>query len=516
MLRKLALVGFLLIIRRGSVSQVMLACVLSFMFFSAHVKAWPYKMTADNVLKATTEIQIFLTVLVALASKHEMVDGRALETYDWALFASFMLLVPITFAVTVLRKLQDMHRVLTERSSDKMKHPAAWRAYKKYKAAISGDEDNAFLLSWTELVLQEHVEKNKIEKLDTMLNHRHHEVKFYMPDDTTDETTPRAVTLRSQVVVLSNILRATRKERREVEQTAEDDDSLYSKFTGGFDLVVGSMDAFYGGLEQLIGDCRKDVAVAMFEEHCKVKQCVDCVQSESSGGQDCLAMNTKHVEEKKKRNQECTCFGASMRKFTTSNYGITTTAKREWDLVLVPNSQELSRMANFSSNDQRSKQRRLTIPELFFQASSLMSAKFKEGGDGEIVLSQENQKKEKARSSDHEISTRNLRTQQGQSSKMLYYRLRKGSSIAPIDAVDSVGAPVKSGHPESGDLGGLPGCQQRAGLLQCEPVDKVPDPSVERHCGIAELPVLGCVLRAGRAAREHSRPAAAGCGVCAR
>jgi hypothetical protein len=44
MLRKLTLVGFMVVIDRGGITQCILACFLSFLFFAAHVKAWPYKM----------------------------------------------------------------------------------------------------------------------------------------------------------------------------------------------------------------------------------------------------------------------------------------------------------------------------------------------------------------------------------------------------------------------------------------------------------------------------------------
>lgn len=59
------------------------------------------------------------------------------------------------------------------------------------------------------------------------------------------------------------------------------------------------MDDFYGGLEKLIGDCRKDVAKAMAEEHCEVAACRRCT-----------------------KGPKCTCFGASDLKFTTSNYKV--------------------------------------------------------------------------------------------------------------------------------------------------------------------------------------------------
>ena len=60
MLRKLMLVGMLVIAGRGSVAQLFLALVISFVSFSLQVKLTPYRHAEDNVLKAAVEMHIFL------------------------------------------------------------------------------------------------------------------------------------------------------------------------------------------------------------------------------------------------------------------------------------------------------------------------------------------------------------------------------------------------------------------------------------------------------------------------
>ena len=60
MLRKLMLVGMLVVAGRGSVAQLFLALVISFVSFSLQVKLTPYRHTEDNVLKAAVEMHIFL------------------------------------------------------------------------------------------------------------------------------------------------------------------------------------------------------------------------------------------------------------------------------------------------------------------------------------------------------------------------------------------------------------------------------------------------------------------------
>ena len=44
MLRKVALVGVVGLGEKGSAFQIVLATVLSFLFFAAHVKVWPYHL----------------------------------------------------------------------------------------------------------------------------------------------------------------------------------------------------------------------------------------------------------------------------------------------------------------------------------------------------------------------------------------------------------------------------------------------------------------------------------------
>ena len=51
MFRKLALVGLVLIVGRGTVAQLSIAIVLAFGFFAVHVKCWPYKVCISSELR---------------------------------------------------------------------------------------------------------------------------------------------------------------------------------------------------------------------------------------------------------------------------------------------------------------------------------------------------------------------------------------------------------------------------------------------------------------------------------
>jgi|EP01046_Picozoa_sp_COSAG06_P062399 hypothetical protein len=55
MLRKLALVGLVLLVGRGSTAQLMSALLLSFGFFALQLKISPYKISQDNTYRAATE-----------------------------------------------------------------------------------------------------------------------------------------------------------------------------------------------------------------------------------------------------------------------------------------------------------------------------------------------------------------------------------------------------------------------------------------------------------------------------
>ena len=85
-------VGVLVIADRGSVLQVVVAACLSLGFIVLHQSLWPYKLSADNLFKAAVEIQIFLTILVALVLKTDLraeaVRGRPARAHPLSADAS--------------------------------------------------------------------------------------------------------------------------------------------------------------------------------------------------------------------------------------------------------------------------------------------------------------------------------------------------------------------------------------------------------------------------------------------
>eukprot|EP01051_Picozoa_sp_SAG22_P006426 SAG22_NODE_420_length_10739_cov_7.090320_12_plen_232_part_00 len=118
MIRKLLLVGMLVVAGRGSVAQLFLAIVISFVSFSLQVRLRPYRHSEDNILKACVEVHIFLLVAVALVLKglRAEADGEIVpeEVYDILLVVSFMVSIPGAFVWAVSRKKAMMEQGLQE------------------------------------------------------------------------------------------------------------------------------------------------------------------------------------------------------------------------------------------------------------------------------------------------------------------------------------------------------------------------------------------------------------------
>ena len=60
------------LVSQGSTFQICVGLLLSFGFFAGHVRTLPYRHFEDNILKATTEIHLFLIMVLVLALKTDM------------------------------------------------------------------------------------------------------------------------------------------------------------------------------------------------------------------------------------------------------------------------------------------------------------------------------------------------------------------------------------------------------------------------------------------------------------
>ena len=115
MLRKLSIVGLLVMVGEGSLAQLFCGSAISFFFFALHVKLQPYRHDEDNVFRTGTEIFLFFMMTVALVLKG--LDNASEETitrgyYDVFLCVLFFGTVPVAFAMAVTRKYKVMEEFM--------------------------------------------------------------------------------------------------------------------------------------------------------------------------------------------------------------------------------------------------------------------------------------------------------------------------------------------------------------------------------------------------------------------
>jgi hypothetical protein len=114
LVRKLLLVGLVLLVGRGSVAQNNVALLLSFGFFALQVRTWPYKLHQDNIFRTATEMHVFLVIAAGLALRNDLSSETvSAKGYDWGLFLSFLVLVPGAFVITVIWKFRSAQEVMS-------------------------------------------------------------------------------------------------------------------------------------------------------------------------------------------------------------------------------------------------------------------------------------------------------------------------------------------------------------------------------------------------------------------
>jgi hypothetical protein len=128
MIRKLALVGLVLLTGRGSIAQLSTAIALSFGFFALHMRSWPYKVHSDNMFRAASELHVFIVITTALVLKNNLtIEVVTEDAYDTFLFTSFLLLVPFAFVISVVTKVRAMNTAVQNGMSLKAVEPAEMR-----------------------------------------------------------------------------------------------------------------------------------------------------------------------------------------------------------------------------------------------------------------------------------------------------------------------------------------------------------------------------------------------------
>jgi hypothetical protein len=157
MVRKLLLVGMLVIAGRGSVAQLFLAVCVSCVSLMLQVNLAPYKHWEDNVLKTCVEVHLFLVVACALVLKclgyKSSNELLGVSFYDGLLVLSFIACLPVAFVWTLSAKRSIMRDAL--RGNDAaagqeamMSVAAKQRAIRLLQLGLTTNEDLRLLASY--------------------------------------------------------------------------------------------------------------------------------------------------------------------------------------------------------------------------------------------------------------------------------------------------------------------------------------------------------------------------------
>lgn len=138
MIRKLMLVGFVVLVGRGTAVQLAVAIVLSFFFFSLQLSMAPFKLNQDNLFRASTECHVFLVLVAALMMRTEPV-GYEDTSYDWVLSATFIVLVPGALVATVVSKVRFALNAQSSTGVD--------AAFNRFRLGLAIGGDSVALLS---------------------------------------------------------------------------------------------------------------------------------------------------------------------------------------------------------------------------------------------------------------------------------------------------------------------------------------------------------------------------------
>eukprot|EP01052_Picozoa_sp_SAG31_P027783 SAG31_NODE_2629_length_5350_cov_2.286612_5_plen_713_part_01 len=158
MVRKLLLVGMLTLAGQGSTAQLFVGICISICSFAAQIRCQPYKHAEDNWFKTAIEMQILLTMIVALVLKNiaglapdEVLLSR--DFYDEFLTCAFIVLVPVCFVLTLLRKKWLLRHVLQySETADDPVTSARQHALQMLQLGISSDADVELLSTFFDRV----------------------------------------------------------------------------------------------------------------------------------------------------------------------------------------------------------------------------------------------------------------------------------------------------------------------------------------------------------------------------
>ena len=329
-----------------------------FGFFALQCTVRPYKIVEDNVFRAITEGHVFIVICSALTLQkidltREVISANA---YDWILFTTFILMVPVAFVVTVVAKVRHVHFVLGQTDSPSR------NAFDRCIVGLETEADVETMKAYLEAMRMEVASADFAQILTgtqwTAKNRgsasARSDASKESDSDTDDE--PAMATADQQAQEASEALipvgASADVNTSDTEQDAPDGDAFYDKFTGGFEGSFADLSDYFGGLEEMIGECRKDLMTAMEEEHCVV----------------------------------ATGYGASDETFVTSSYRVRSTPREEWHFVVAPDAVgDMDAGTDRETGRSRGSRVKVPIDELLDNAAELMTNSFADRGFGSVV-----------------------------------------------------------------------------------------------------------------------------------
>eukprot|EP01052_Picozoa_sp_SAG31_P008046 SAG31_NODE_396_length_16264_cov_17.206496_16_plen_964_part_00 len=269
MLRKLILIGAMVVCAPGSVFQIWVAAMLSVLFLATHFKVWPYKLAVDNILKATVEVLVLVSILVALVLKDSAsLDDEIVSAnmYDAVLLCSYSL-VPVAFLAAALLKTKTALSTIQHTNAENQlsaPHTVLRMAYELHCRGLADDMHTQLLLDlfsdarlqaqFDDLqVLADNIEgkvENRLRKAcddtaDSTVSplSRSHLCWDLAPHVNCQHETVRDIR-RSGIAKASSMSGRARKSVARARANTFSDP--FSKFSGGFEGTYADTSAFYG------------------------------------------------------------------------------------------------------------------------------------------------------------------------------------------------------------------------------------------------------------------------------
>ena len=119
--KKLFMTGILMKAAQGSASQVFLGLLISFIYFAIVVRCMPYRSMLTNIIRVSSELQLFITMLCMLMLRIDLHEEWVTNTVvTWILITVNFIMTPIplvleifTCATKLLGDLKDLDKTGT-------------------------------------------------------------------------------------------------------------------------------------------------------------------------------------------------------------------------------------------------------------------------------------------------------------------------------------------------------------------------------------------------------------------